>query len=127
MVNSIIGLGLCVFGIYNVVLSNYNTSIDTTPLWWIKHGTAIVVGGCIFLYNIYPHAVLALTNFKFPKKDKIMSGKDLGPDISIKSEQEQDIATLFWLSERLKNDPEGLELCRQLHDKLFSLHHKKQG
>lgn len=121
MVNTLIGAGLFLFGMYNIILANGSASIDTTPLFWAKYLGSVLIGGGVVAYNAYPLVLSKFANFKISKEPMVTN--ELSSDISIKGDQEQDITALFWLAERVKEDAEGIELCRKLSDKLFSLHH----
>lgn len=124
MVNTILGLAIASFGIYHVVQAQLDSSIDTTPLWWLKMGGAILVGLGFAGYNVF-------TSFKLPQfswptlnsgKSETMA-KDLPAEIKIKTEEESDIEALYYLTERCKETPEALECLRKLNDILFTKHH----
>ena len=119
MLNILIGLGIAGFGLFNIVQAQF-IDIDTTPLWWVKMLASSVVGLGFAGYELFP--LIKLPKFKLQEKSVDMP-KELGPEITIKTEEETDLECVFYLSERLKDMPEGLEMCRKINDLLFSLHH----
>ena len=126
MLNSIIGAAMAAYGLYNIYQAQIHPEIDTTINFWAKFGGLTLLGGGVFAYNIASN--LNVTNlsslfskFKMPSLGVAVS--KLPANIEIKTEEEQDNVSLYYLTERLKTDPEALELLRKISDKLFSLHH----
>jgi hypothetical protein len=117
MFNTILGLILAGYGVYT--FSTYQG--DLTPFYYAKYGILVLVGGGIALYN----GLTQLKNIRFPslltKKENTV--KELSKEIVIENEEEQDVQAIFYLTERLKGMPEGLELCKKLNALLFDLHH----
>lgn len=119
-INILLGIGLAAFGGYSI----YTYTGDTTPLFWLKYLGVTVLGAGISGWEAIP----LLKNIKLPalpmkSKVKETAVKELNNEIKIEDSQEQDSVALFYLTERLKGDPEAVELLRKLNDKLFSLHH----
>lgn len=127
MLNSLLGLGLALFGVYNIHQAQINPDIDTTIMFWGKYLGAVIVGGGIFTYNLasnlnYTYLSSIFSKFKLPSSG-VKTVNKLPADIEIKTEQVMDTESLFYLTERLKTDPEALELLRKIADKLFLKHH----
>ncbi len=125
MLNSLLGLGLAIFGGYSI----YTFTGDTTPVFWLQHLGMVLGGLGVVGWNTSPQVLSLLKNFKLPTIPqtnipvKESAVKELNADIKIEDSQEQDSVCLFYLTERLKGDAEAVELLRKLNDKLFSLHH----
>ena len=121
MFNSLLGIGLGVFGAYSL----YTNTQDFTPFIYLKFGGMMLLGFGIALWNSVPTLLSSLSNFKLPtlpKKENTVA-KELSKDIHMKTEEEQDLASVFYLTERLKDMPEGVELCSKLNGLIFTLHH----
>lgn len=119
-INTLLGIGLAAFGGYSI----YTYTGDTTPLFWLKYLGISGLGLGVAGWNTLP----LLKNIKLPtlpvkSQVKEIVVKELNNEIKIEDSQEQDSVALFYLTERLKGDPEAVELLRKLNDKLFSLHH----
>lgn len=124
MFNSLIGIALAVFGGYSL----YTHTGDFTPQIYAKFLGMILVGGGVVIYNMLtnlPKLSFSLPNLQFFKKEDKM-GKELSPEIHMKTEEEQDNAAIFYLVERLKDNAEAVELLRKVNDCLFILHHPKK-
>lgn len=128
--NTLLGLALAGFGAYNI----YTYTGDLTIPFWLKYGGMVLGGGVISLYNLFPTLLSYAKNIKLPQnktniveKEETMANQ-LSKDILIQDEQSQDTQCLFYLTERLKGMPEGVELCKKLNTLIFDLHHPvKQG
>lgn len=126
MFNSLLGLGLAIFGLYHYREAQLNPAIDTTLAFHVKYLGSILLGGGVFAYNLASN--LNVTNLsslfsKFKMPSLGVNVSKLPANIEIKTEEEQDNISLYYLTERLKTDPEALDLLRKISDKLFSLHH----
>lgn len=128
MINILLGLGLAIYGIFRVVQANLDPTIDTTITWWLQNGGAILAGGSIAAWNAIPLVSGLIANFKSSptKKEEIVNTiitEEMPDGIKIKSEEEADMSALYYLTERCKKTGNGLELCKQLNDLFFSIHH----
>lgn len=126
MINIFLGLGLALYGIFRVVQANSDPTIDTTIVWWLQNGGAILAGGGIATWGAIP----LVSNFKFPtfttKKEDVVNTvitEEMPDGIKIKTEEEADLSAIYYLTERCKKTGNGLELCKQLNDLFFSIHH----
>ncbi len=130
MLNNLIALGLLVFGAYNLIHGQM-ADLDTTPLYFIKYGGASLLGLSILGYNLFP----TLKGFKLPTLPKLTGeksvpmAKDLGADISVKTEEEQDMVALYYITERFRAvkdqavKDKGIALCKEVNGLLFDIHH----
>ncbi len=120
MINTILGLVIAGIGGYSL----YSYTGDLTPLVYLKFGGMSLIGGGFALYNLIP----SLLSFKLPvlpnkTEVKVETVKELSPEIKIEDAQDMDTKCLFYLTERLKHDPESLDLLAKLNAKIFVLHH----
>jgi len=130
-VGSVAVLGIGVYLSYYIA----TTSNDVSPLLLLKALGCLAVGIIFNGYNLYSFGISLLNNYKnksieitqTKEEEKTMPAEKISlvGGVEIQPEQLKDQETLFYLTERLKNDEEGLELCRKLADKLFLKHHGK--
>ncbi len=123
MLNNIIAGIILLIGGYNIVQGQLDDTVSTSPLWWLKFGGMSIVGLGWLGYSALPY----LSNLKLLKIPNLIGAtdvaKDLGSDIQIKTDEEKDMTAIYYITERCKEVGNGLELCKQLNDLFFDLHH----
>ncbi len=122
MFNIFLGLGIGGYGLYSI----FNPTGDMNINFWLKFGGMTIIGLGIALYNSLPLLYSQLTKIKLPtlqtNKESPMA-KELSGEIKVSNEQEQDFMSLFYLTERLKDDVEAQEALKTLNARIYNLHH----
>jgi len=123
MFTVITGLVVAAIGA-GLTYNNLSTSNDVTIMMWAQAVLALGAGLGIAGWN----SVDLVKSLMTKVKSNINSTSTDSPveTIKMKTEEEKDIESLFYLTERCKDSPEGLELCQKINSLLFSLHHKKE-
>lgn len=129
--NNLLGIGVALFGAY-LSYHNVTTTDDVTLAMWGKALLALVAGTGIVGYNSFGFIKGKIAEFKsgklgenLVKNVNLVQGEPVA-GISIKTEEEKDMEAIFYLTERCKKEGNGLELCRQINDLFFSIHHPKE-
>lgn len=131
------GFGAMLYGAYAIYYAQMNPTFDTTPMWWLQVLAAIIVGGYFGLSSSLPQ----VWQFALRVKENMANGatKTVAPEanvdtkaeevIEIRSLEEKDMASLYYLTERCKaiNDGAAYKLCRDLNDVFFTLHHPQKA
>ncbi len=133
------GFGAMLYGAYAIYYAQMNPAFDTTPMWWLQVLAAIIVGGYFGLSDFLPQ----VWQFALRVKENMANGatKAVAPEvvdikaskteevIEIRSLEEKDMASLYYLTERCKaiNDGAAYKLCRDLNDVFFTLHHPQKA
>jgi len=109
-----VGLGLVAYGVLGFIAANF-LPIEKNPMWWLQE-FGVLAGGAGLMG--WP-----LLSARMPTLTKTVEHTDSLPHIS--TAEQVDFEALNHLSERLKEakDKDGLDLCKQLSDRVFLLHH----
>lgn len=131
------GFGAMLYGAYAIYYAQMNPTFDTTPMWWLQVLAAIIVGGYFglsdFLPQVWRFALRLKANLQEPNGVVVTTVKtETKTDdtvIEIRSLEEKDMASLYYLTERCKaiNDGAAYKLCRDLNDVFFTLHHPQKA
>lgn len=105
------GVGLVIYGVLGFIAPHF-LPIEQNGVWWLQE-LGVLAGGATLIG--WP-----LLSARMPK---IVEHTDPLPHIS--TAEQVDFEALNHLSERLKEgkDKEGLDLCKQLSERIFTLHH----
>jgi len=113
--SSLGGSALIVYAASAVVASKY-TDVSTSLVWWVQVVLCVLAGIAIVLL---PDFLKKNNIFKTNSEDNLEFDDNV-----ITSAEYQDLSAVHHLAERLSTSPEGVELCKQLQNYLFELHHK---
>ena len=123
---TLLGIALVLYGVGGYVTSNLAT-VETNLIWWAQVAGLVVIGGGLFLWGysrilksnngVIPIPLAVITNPKSRVKVEAQS------DGIIDKQEQKDFEALHHMAARLRGNPQGLSLCRQIHDCLFELHH----
>ena len=121
---TLLGLGLVLYGVGGFVTSQA-ADVEMNLNWWAQVGGVIGLGGVLLVWGlkrfifsadlVTPIAVINKPESRvrvIPKSDGI-----------IDNQEQRDLESLHHIAARMRGNPQGLSLCRQLHDCLFELHH----
>lgn len=119
------GALLFLVGLVPLILAQTGVATNVDMIQYIQMIGAMVVGGGVFGYDKLPK--LNITNLEKPV-DKLVQpenpNEEAAPEIT--KLKQLDLEAINHLSERLLagKDAKGLELCRELQNRVFDLHHK---
>lgn len=126
------------YGLSGPIIGNFLTT-EKTPMYWMQIilGCSVGIGGlCLTYFHLPPNLIKFTGEASAPvKKEETMTNtKTLSPVVELTSSQEtlpeqsnletMDMNALFYLSERCSSDPDALQLCKDLTQKFFDIHHK---
>jgi hypothetical protein len=106
--SSLGGSALIVYAASAVVASKY-TDVSTSLVWWVQVVLCVLAGIAIVLLP------------DFLKKNNIFKTNS---EDNFEFDDNVITSAVHHLAERLSTSPEGVELCKQLQNYLFELHHK---
>ena len=93
--------------------------------WWVQIAVVVGMGSALLLWGlrrfIFEDGLvtpIAVIN-KPESRVRVISKADGIIDI----QEQKDLESLHHMASRMRGNPQGLSLCRQLHDCLFELHH----
>jgi len=120
---ALLGLALVAYGIGGYITSRM-AQVETNLVWWAQAAGVVVVGGALFSWGLgrllskggRPTPVAVITNPNSRVRTTVSDG-------IIDTQEQKDFEALHHMAARLRGNPQGLSLCRQLQDCLFELHH----
>lgn len=123
-INTLLGPAVMAFGGY-LTYNTMNTSADVGMMDWLKALGALTVGGGVTAYNSFSYLKGVVSNFRkgTPLLEQATPSEEPVGGIAILSEEEKDMSSIYYLTERCKTEGKGLDICRQLNDLFFSIHH----
>lgn len=123
---TLLGIALVLYGVGGYITSNL-AGVETNLVWWSQVAGIVVTGGGLFLWglsrvltnadSVTPIPVTVITNPKSRVRVPATS------DGIIDKQEQKDFEALHHMAARMRGNPQGLSLCRQIQDCLFELHH----
>ena len=122
---ALLGIALVLYGVGGYVTSNL-AGVETNLVWWAQVAGVVVVGGALSIWGLSvvmrdgsaaPIPVAVITNPKSRDRSPATS------DGIIDKQEQKDFEALHHMAARMRGNPQGLSLCRQIQDCLFELHH----
>jgi len=121
---TLLGLGLVLYGVGGYITSQ-SADAEMNLNWWAQIVGVVGIGGVLLIWGlrrflfdnnlVTPIAVINKPESRVrvvPKSEGIIDGQE-----------QKDLEALHHMATRMRGNPQGLSLCRQLHDCLFELHH----
>ena len=120
---TLLGLGLVVYGIGGY-LTSQAADAEMNLNWWAQVGGVIGLGSVALLWGlrrfIFETGLTPIAVINKPESRVRVVPKSDG---IIDNQEQRDLEALHHMAARMRGNPQGLSLCRQLHDCLFELHH----
>ena len=121
---ALLGGGLVVYGVGGYITSNA-ANAEMNLVWWAQVAGLVVVG-CVlggWGINRLDRGGISPTPIAVINTPESRVRPVISHDGVIDKQEQKDNEALHHISSRMRVNPQGLSLCRQLHDCLFELHH----
>lgn len=122
----LLGVTLVLYGVGGYITSSL-AGAETNLIWWSQVAGVVVTGCVLFLWglnrilknddSVTPTPVAVITSPKSRVQVPLTS------DGVIDNQEQKDFEALHHMAARMRGNPQGLSLCRQIQDCLFELHH----
>jgi len=121
---TLLGIGLVAYGVGGYLVSNA-ADAEMNLVWWAQVAGIVVLGcvSAIWGINRLVQGGLVPTPIAVINTPESRVRPVISHDGIIDKQEQKDNEALHHISSRMRGNPQGLSLCRQLHDCLFELHH----